>query len=60
MEWPKQICSQEDFDRAKAHGKPIDGRDGNFVVGGYELDGKIYLTRFEEMPPNASTGRSDT
>jgi hypothetical protein len=50
FKWPKQICTQEELDHAKAHGRPIEGRDGDYIVGGYELDGKIYLTRFEESP----------
>lgn len=51
MFWPIKTCTPLELELAiaKQYGKPIEGRDGDFVLRGYDVDGKIYLTSFDEQ-----------
>ena len=46
--FPLKTASQEKIDLARKHGTLIDGRDGNFVIRGYQFNGKVYICAFDE------------
>lgn len=47
------MASWHEIERAKALGKRIEGRDGDYLIEAYQWQGNIYITDAGIKPPTA-------